>query len=88
MQIAANAKTSLAELQIGESAVIEQLLCDEYLRRRLNDLGLVPGTRVAVTVRSPLGDPIAIEARGAVIAIRREDAEQILVKLEAANGTS
>ena len=50
-------------------------------RRRLLDLGLVPGTLVEARLESPLGDPIAYKIRGSVVAIRRAQAEQIEVTL-------
>jgi DtxR family Mn-dependent transcriptional regulator len=48
-------------------------------RRRLLDLGLVPGTMVEAEFRSPAGDPTAYRVRGALIALRREQADQIQV---------
>jgi ferrous iron transport protein A len=45
------------------------------------DLGLIQGTRVEALQKSPSGDPIAYEIRGAVIALRSEEASQILVEL-------
>ncbi len=52
-------------------------------RRRLLDLGLVPGTVVEVELRSPGGDPTAYRVRGALIALRRNQARWILVDREA-----
>lgn len=51
------------------------------LRRRCLDLGLLPGTEVEAVMDSPLGDPVAYRIRGALIALRREDAEGVLVEL-------
>ena len=48
-------------------------------RRRLLDLGLVPGTRVEAELRSAAGDPVAFRVRGALIALRRDQARWILV---------
>ena len=47
---------------------------------RLLDLGLIAGTEVMALEQSPSGDPIAYFIRGAVIALRSEDASQILVE--------
>jgi ferrous iron transport protein A len=49
-------------------------------RRRLLDLGFVPGAVVEVVRRSPFGDPTAYAIKGSVIALRREDAAGILVR--------
>jgi Fe2+ transport system protein FeoA len=44
------------------------------------DLGILPGTSVVAEMRSPGGDPTAYRIRGALIALRREQAELIQVK--------
>lgn len=49
-------------------------------RRRLMDLGILPGTSIQVDMTSPSGDPIAYRVRGAVIALRKDQAEEIRVK--------
>lgn len=69
---------ALNELNIGEEATVANMECGS---RRLRDLGLVEGTRVKCVLKSPLGDPCAYKIRGAVIAIRKEDASQIAVEV-------
>lgn len=49
------------------------------MRRRLQDLGMVPGAFVECVGISPLGDPAAYRIRGAVIALRRRDAQAVLL---------
>ncbi len=49
-------------------------------RRRMLDLGLIPGTEVTAEIRSPGGDPTGYRVRGAVIALRREQAEQVRIE--------
>jgi DtxR family Mn-dependent transcriptional regulator len=51
--------------------------CRGLERRRLLDLGVVPGTEIEVGMRSPSGDPTAYRIRGATIALRNEQASQI-----------
>lgn len=70
---------SLAELNPGESGRVLDLTTTGPMRRRLFDLGLVPGTQVQVLFASPSGDPVAYAVRGAVIALRRQGAKQILL---------
>jgi Fe2+ transport system protein FeoA len=48
-------------------------------RRRLLEMGLVPGTTVRVVTIAPLGDPLQIEVRGGQWSIRRAEAAQIQV---------
>jgi len=44
------------------------------------DLGIVPGTEVRAELQGPGGDPTAYRIRGAVIALRRQQAERIQVR--------
>lgn len=70
----------LCQLEIGDVAVVEQVLSEGNIRRRLMDLGLITGTRVTCLHKSPAGNPVAYEIRGSVIALRNEDSAGILVK--------
>lgn len=58
--------------------MIEKLLTKGDLRRRLMDIGFVEGTKVECVRISPFKDPKAYLVRGAVIALRKEDAKTIL----------
>lgn len=69
----------LSELPIGQWGRVVSLKARGMTRCRLLDLGLVPDTLVQAVRRSPLGDPIAYRIRGALIALRREEAGQVLV---------
>ena len=66
-------------LPIGETGIVQKLLSTGTQRRRMLDLGLVNGTPVEALQKSPSGDPTAYFIRGAVIALRSEDAGKILV---------
>ncbi|MBR6529777.1 MAG: ferrous iron transport protein A [Firmicutes bacterium] len=68
----------LNELKVGEEAVVKELIASN---RRLWDIGLVPGTRVKCVLKSPLGDPVAYKIRGAIIAIRKEEALRVGVEV-------
>lgn len=54
--------------------------CRGAERRRFLDLGILPGTTIRAEMRSPGGDPTAYRIRGALIALRRQQAEYIKVK--------
>ncbi len=54
--------------------------CQGFTRRRLLDLGMTPGVRLSPEMRNFIGDPRAYRLRGTLIALRREQAEQIWVK--------
>ena len=76
----------LSQLKEGERAVVLRLDSADSMRRRLQDIGLVPGGGVACIGRSPLGDPAAYYICGAVIALREEDASGIYVAKGVSNG--
>lgn len=70
----------LHHLSLGSCGKVRQLNAAGNTRRRMLDLGLICGTRVVALQKSPSGDPIAYEIRGSVIALRSEEAAQILVE--------
>jgi DtxR family Mn-dependent transcriptional regulator len=72
----------LSSLAEDEQASVVRLspLCRGLERNRLLDLGLVPGTVVSVDLVSPSGSPTAYRVRGASIALRREQAERVLIR--------
>ena len=74
---------TLDQLKPGQCATILNLTSTGLDRRRMMDLGLLPGTQIAVEMRSPLGDPIAYNVRGTVIALRNTQARDIMVEMEA-----
>lgn len=67
---------TLADVALGASAVVVGIsaACRGPARRRLLDLGVVPGTVVRAQMRSAGGDPVAYDIRGALVALRREQA--------------
>jgi ferrous iron transport protein A len=71
----------LHRLSLGSFGKVRKLTAQGNNRRRLLDLGLIHDTVVKVLRKSPLGDPVAYEIRGAVIAFRSEEASKILVEL-------
>lgn len=70
---------NLNNIEPGEKAIIKEILLTGSIRRRLLDIGTVEHTEIECIGRSPLGDPTAFLIRGAVIAIRSEDCEKILI---------
>lgn len=70
----------LDELELGQEGRILEIKCNENVKRRLLDLGIVKGTKITPILKNPLGDPRAYEIRGSIIAIRKEDTR--LIKVE------
>lgn len=70
---------SLDELKAGKSAVVTGISHAGPERRRMMDLGILPGTVITAEMRSPLGDPTAYRVRGALLALRRDQARHIQI---------
>lgn len=70
---------NLTALHEGEFARVVRLCNTGSIKRRLQDLGLVEGTAIECIQKSPYGDPVAYGIRGAVIALRSEDAKAVIV---------
>jgi len=70
----------LADLSPGSVCQIVSLELSGPLRRRILDLGIVPGTLIRCIRRGPSGDPTAYLVRETLIALRSDDAAQILVR--------
>ena len=70
----------LSSLPLGRKARVITLTSSGTSRRRMLDLGLISDTEVEALQKSPSGDPVAYQIRGAVIALRKEEASKILVE--------
>jgi len=73
------APDSLAMLPLDRPATVLTVGGERSFRRRLLELGFVPGTQVIVRNVAPMGDPIEIQVRGSRVSIRRAEASQIQV---------
>ena len=71
--------TALSDLREGQRGQVVSLLTRDSMRRRLQDIGLIEGPEVDCVLKSPAGDPAAYQIRGALIALRREDSDQVMV---------
>ena len=70
----------LCDLKLGEMARVVNISNKSDISRRLLDIGLIPGTRIECVLISPMQNPKAYIIRGAVIAIRNEDASDIEIE--------
>ena len=68
---------NLSQLPLNKNGRIDKIECDDEIKRRLLDMGLVKGTNIVPILVSPSGDPRAFLVRGTIIAIRKEDAKDI-----------
>ena len=70
---------NLSSVHVGASAEVIALNSDGLSNRRFLDLGLVPGTKITCLYSAPSGNPRAYLVRGAVIALRLNDANIVLI---------
>ena len=70
---------NLAQTRIGQVVTVKHVAGEGSFRRRLMELGLLPGTRVEVIGVAPLGDPLELLVRGGSLSIRRSEAEGVSV---------
>lgn len=73
---------SLTSLKQNEKGIVLGISksCRGQQRRRLMDLGIVPGTEISVEMKSIGGDPVAYRIKGAVVALRKEQTDKIYLK--------
>lgn len=68
----------LCHFQTGDICRVTEIQANGFVQRRMLDLGIIEGTKMEVLHKSPFGDPVAYLIRGTVIALRKEEAEQII----------
>jgi Fe2+ transport system protein FeoA len=73
-------QVSLADLRIGESAIIRRLGHPRQVAVRLMEYGMVPGTTVTLVGFAPAGDPMQLRLRNYSLAIRRSEALDVEVE--------
>ena len=73
---------TLAELAVGQNAIIKTVGGEGPLRLRFLDMGLIPRTHVTVVKVAPMGDPIEVRIRGYELTLRKEDAARIEITKE------
>lgn len=77
------ASVTLQQLAVGQQARIVRIGGEKATRRRLLDMGLVTGETVTVARVAPLGDPIEVLIKGYHLSLRKQEAGQITVEVQA-----
>ena len=70
-------ETYLSELKTGDRFAVRSVALCEEQKRRLQDLGMLPGSQVVCGYIAPSGSPMAFWLKGALIALRKRDCERI-----------
>ena len=66
-------------MHIGEEALIE-VVEPGPVHLKLLDMGCVPGEKISIIFKAPLGDPIAVKVSGYVLSMRNKEASSIKVR--------
>ena len=70
----------LSDLKVGDKAEVTAVKAENAIRRRIMDMGLIKGTSFKVLRVAPLGDPMEILFEGLYLAMRKNEADGILVR--------
>jgi ferrous iron transport protein A len=70
---------TLEQVSPGVSVLVEKVGGARAFRRRLMELGIIPGTRIEVLRIAPFGDPLELSARGCNLSIRASEAHEVQV---------
>lgn len=68
-----------SELRFGEKVTIDDLDQSNPSFRRLLEVGFTPGQEIQLMCTSLFNDPMAFSVRGTLIAIRKNEADCIIV---------
>lgn len=71
---------SLDKIKVSDVVILKKLNNTGSIRRRLLDIGFIPGTKIESILTSPFKDPTLYRIRGTLIAIRNDDAKDIIVE--------
>ncbi len=78
---------TLSDIKKNEKVKIHSLAptCRGQQRRRLLDLGIVPGAEITILMKSPLNDPIGYLVKDTIVALRKKQAECIIIENQKSN---
>ena len=68
----------LSEVPIGKTVIINSF-ANDHIFIKLMEMGCVPGEKIKVEQKAPMGDPISITVAGYNLSLRRSEADLILV---------
>jgi ferrous iron transport protein A len=78
---APRAYSTLVDLDRGDAAILDCIDLPGEDARRLMELGFLPGTRITAGLSAPGGDPRVFQVDGSEIALRRETARRLKIRL-------
>jgi ferrous iron transport protein A len=72
--------TTLSEMPIGTSADLIHVGGQRAFRRRLMEMGLLPGTSVRLVRRGRTSGLLEVEVRGCYLSLRKSEADELLLQ--------
>ncbi|MEO6255046.1 MAG: FeoA family protein [Ferruginibacter sp.] len=72
-------KKRLSQIAVGKTAIITEFENDDIFLK-LMEMGCIPGEKIKVDQKAPLGDPISITVAGYRLSLRLDEAEMIWVE--------
>jgi Fe2+ transport system protein FeoA len=73
----------ISDLKPGDTGKIRKIEASSNLRRKLLDMGIIPGSPFEVIKLAPLGDPVDVKIKGYHLSLRKEEAATVLVEVGA-----
>jgi ferrous iron transport protein A len=73
--------TNLSKLRPGDRARIVAVGAIGPMKRRLMEMGILPGEEIEVKKVAPLGDPIEVRVKSYSLSLRKSEAEGIAVEV-------
>jgi len=73
---------SLRHMKDNQRGIIKAVNATGEMGRRIRDMGIVPGSEVAIQGRAPLYDPVALRIMGFTLTLRNNEADHIIVEVE------
>ncbi|MEA1974546.1 MAG: ferrous iron transport protein A [Bacillota bacterium] len=71
---------TLKEVEKKRIVIIKKVNAKGAFKRRLLDMGFVPGSKIYIEKYAPMGDPMEIKIKGYSLSLRHSDADLIEVE--------
>ena len=70
----------LDQVPLGKTVVIQEIHCRKSLMKRVYDMGMTEGSEITPVFSAPFGSPVAYAIKNTLIALRKKDSNDILVR--------
>jgi len=74
---------TLRGMSDNQSGIINKIKPGGDMARRIREMGIIPGVEIRILGRAPLKDPVAIKIKDFTLTLRNNEADYILVEIDA-----